>query len=70
MARCAHHWFDSRCQFLNRFEGGSIELTRSSCAHPLIKSFADVGAGQPQFDVVRFFDHRRVLRTLADSRPT
>ena len=46
-----------------------IELIRSPCIYPLIKNFADVGAGQPQFDVVSFFDHR-VLRALADSRPT
>ena len=44
-----------------------IELIRSPCIYPLIKGFADVGAGQPQFDVARFFDHR-VLCALADGR--
>ena len=39
------------------------------CAHPLIKGFADVGTGYPQFDVVRFVDYR-VLRTLASNQPT
>jgi len=45
------------------------KLIRSPCIYPLIKGFADVGTGQPQFDVVRFFDHR-LLRTLTINRPT
>ena len=46
-----------------------IELIRSPCTYPLIKGFTDVGTGQPQFDVVHFFDHR-ALCTLAGNRPT
>ena len=44
MIRRAHRWFNSQCQFLNRFEDGLTELIRSPYAHPPVKSFEDVGA--------------------------
>ena len=46
-ARRTHRWFNSQRQFLNRLEGGLVELIRSPYIRPPIKSFADVGAGQP-----------------------
>ena len=64
-----HHWFNSQRQLLNRLEDGLIELIRSPCIRCPIKSFADVGAGEPKFGIARFGDHR-VLHTLASNRPT
>ena len=56
-------------QFLNRLEDGLTELICLSPVYPPVKGFADASAGQPQFDIVRFGDHR-VLYTLANNRPT
>ena len=53
-----HRRFDSRRQFLNRLEDGLAELVPPLSAYPQIKGFTDVSAGQPQFDIARFFDHR------------
>lgn len=59
--------FHSRRQLLDCLDHGLVEVIHSSPVHPPAKGCTDVGAGQPELNIVHLVGHR-VLCTLANNR--
>ena len=57
LSQMTDHQFNSRCQLVYRIAHGPAEVAQSLPVHSPIKRFADVGAVQPELDVVPFVDH-------------
>ena len=53
-----NRWLDSRRQLSNRFEHGLTELAHLPPVHSPIKRSTHIRAGQTEFDIVQFVDHR------------
>jgi len=56
--RNVHRRFNSRRQLAYRVAHGLIEIFQFLSIHPPVEGSADVGAEQPEFDVIQFVNHR------------
>ena len=68
-AQRMRRWLNSRSQLSNPLEHWLTEFIRPSPVHSPVEGPTNVGAGQPEIDIVHFVDHR-VLYTSACGEPT
>ena len=62
MVQSTCHLFDSRRQLVYRIAHGSVEFIQFSPTHSPVKRPADIGAAQPELNVVKFVDHGVLIR--------
>ena len=53
-----HRWFNPRCQLPDCLGYGLTEVVQFLSVHPAPEGSTDVGAGQPEFDVIHLVYHR------------
>jgi len=53
-----HHRFDPRRQLIYRFTHGLTEVLQFLSIHSPVKRSTDIGAAQPEFNILMFVHHR------------
>ena len=56
--RSVYYRVNSRHQLIYRIARGLAEVVQLLSIHSPVEGFADIGTGQPEFDVILFIGHR------------